>query len=466
MALPQEFFDSDSNLTDDLLDLSEVSDLSEAINAGDLDLSQFEDDEDLSMPQNTILGAPPVITRPVEASDAPPNENVLGPTKEDTQRLEKVESMLMAVEDQIKKLSDSLESTSDTTPQIKTDIMDELLSAPVDEKDNSTVKIVSQDMLPKVAPTTPSQQAALGEIEFNKERLVELTQQRELLVKERNNILKPSNYFNTTEIQQPGTAVGNTANTVNQSLENQTVEGNTNVDNIFKNINNISNTSDPPRPAAPILSTSAELPEQIASSPLSTIPDVSNSFENINTTDVTNNIANDNINSITEGPVDNQNTAFETENISSQNFSNINNAFTDTTNISQEKGTYESVLPPGNSTTAPLPSPENEVNLNAKNIVEILQGIKEGIVKLNDGLGTNFGNLNQSMQGLKASVVNNSYNNFSGGNNSTSQEAPNPQQRSIMPDYRGDYPQSNDFPAGFDLTKLGGTNLPNPQSIL
>jgi hypothetical protein len=464
MGLPLEFFDNGDSSVGDLPNLSDISDLSEAINAGELDLSQFDDDEASSMPQNTILGAPPVVVKPAEEPSTPTEANAPGPTKEDAQRLERVESMLVALEGQIKKLSDSPQPENNNNPQVKRDIMDELLEAPIDEKDDSTVKIIPPGMLPKVVPESPGQQIAIGEAEFNRERLVELIQQKELLVQERNNILNPSNYFNTTEIQQPGSTLENVSNTVNQTLENQTVEGNSDVNNNFKNINNIDNTDNSTSAISPALNTPSEPSEQIASSLLPTIPDVSNSFENINTTDIANNTVNENMSSIDEGPVNNQNTAFETENINNQNFSNISNAFADTTNINQEKETYESVLPPGNNTTT-LPSPENEVNLNAKNIVEILQGIKEGIVKLNDGLGTNFGNLNQSMQGLKASVVNNSYNNFPSSNSMTQQSSNNSKQTSPMPDYRGDYPQSSDFPPGFDLSKLGGTNLPNPQSI-
>jgi len=469
MILPREFFDSDNNSPlDDLTDISEISNLSEAINSGELDLSQFEDSEASSMPQNTILGAPPVVVKSVEESNnTSPEVSEPGPTKEDTQRLERVESMLIALEGQIQKLSDSIEPVDTNISQVGGDVMDELLKTPIDEKDNSTVKIVTPEMLPKATPTSPEQQIAMGEVEFNKERLTELIQQKEFLIQERNNILNPSNYFNTTEIQQPISTLENTTNTLNQVLDNQTVEGNSDVNNIFKNISNVSNTNNSPAGAPSILNTSIEsLSEPVPLPTAMVTPDVQNSFDNINETEITNNTANDYISNINEDTVNNQNTAFATENANNQNFSNINNAFTDTTNINQEREIYESVLPPGNNTTNTLPTPENEVNVNAKNIVEILQGIKEGIIKLNDGLGTNFGNLNQSMQGLKASVVNNSYNNFA-GNNSMNEQSMNTSNEIIpMPDYRGDYPQSSDFPPGFNLSKLGGTNLPNPPSII
>jgi hypothetical protein len=469
MLLPEKFFDSTKGVADDGLRVPEISELSEAINSGEIDLSQFEDKEVPLIPQNTILGAPPVITKPTE-QEAPQSSDPTppGPTKEDALRLEKVESLLMALEGQIKKLNDSVEADQTTTQQAQNDAMDELLKSPVDDKDNTTVKIIPPNLLPK-SPSTPlEQQIPISGSEFNKERLIELIQQKEILLQERNNILKPSNYFNTIEPpQQVNASSENILNTSNQSINNETTESNTIKNNIFENINNVSDIL-PQKDEEGIIAQPASIESPELTTPALPQLDTADKITNINDNSATNSVTNENSDNIFQNSTDSKTTAFNTENVNQQEFLNPTNIFENISTVNQEKETYESFIPPGGNTGNTLPSPENEMNLNAKSVVGILQGIEKGIITLNEGLGSNFKNLNQSMQGLNASVVNNSYNNFNqSGSDSTGQiGGKKAQQKATMPDYRGDYPQSSDFPPGFDITKLGGTNLPNPQSIL
>ena len=146
---------------------------------------------------------------------------------------------------------------------------------------------------------------------------------------------------------------------------------------------------------------------------------------------------------------------------------NIENRTTGDTFNENNIANSTAVLPETENETSDLPSPKSELNENSQNIAQILNGIKQGIDSLPEKLGSNFQRLGSSLEGLKSTVINNQYNNsqsnsFAGGQGAPSQGGA---QRSTMPDYNTELPNSSDFPPNFDLASLGGTNLPNPQFI-
>jgi hypothetical protein len=146
---------------------------------------------------------------------------------------------------------------------------------------------------------------------------------------------------------------------------------------------------------------------------------------------------------------------------------NIENRTTGDTFNENNIANSTTVLPEAENETSDLPSPKSELNENSQNIAQILNGIKQGIDSLPEKLGSNFQRLGSSLEGLKSTVINNQYNNSQSNSFAGSQGAPSQggSQRSTMPDYNTELPNSNDFPPNFDLASLGGTNLPNPQFI-
>lgn len=484
MVLPSEIFADVENIPS-LENLPTLeSDPVEAINSGNFDISDFIPDTPVvPTPPSTFYSAPQVSVAP-EQQNTIIQQNTPGPTPEDQSKLDNLEQLLGSLDEQIKTLSADLDKDTTETKQKNEEILDKALMAPEsnDEKSNP-VQVVSPF---KDINSFPGSETVLNKTTFNKEKLKEIEQQKETILKERETILKKF-----TEKFAPTENFQNTINNTNTELDefnsnnttnNTTEQDFTNLNNINSNLNksseqNISNLNNT------FNSQISQAPEIVNDSIAGeSAPEVSTQLSLEPTQNLLDQEAG---NSFVENNSNESNSSTDILNTSNNMFENINNTFAKeeeqsipelgatSTNIENnfinelggEQDIENAFTSPGNTPEETLPPSRDNNADNVQNITGLLTGIKEGIGKLNDSLGSNFSNLNQSIQGIKSNVVNNNNNYGGGSKGGSSFKNNNTQQRPTMTEYRGDFPQQSDFPKGFDVTLLGGTNLSNPEQI-
>ena len=457
----------DSNALDSLsFDSDSFVDL---FNSGSLDLQGLLDDSDVEMPPSTVSApAVPATPTPNEKNNEQPQQKP-GPSGEEIKRLEQIEQMLMGLENKIDEINaqdkengmvdgiDNFEAVTKTSP------LDGFNNSRSTENSGPVVEVLEN-------------KSVLNSREFNKEVLTTLTQQKNLLFQEREKILKSQlgglqnnnniNNENITNLSEENTtnSFTNEAPSINPGVEgvlntneNNNFDINSPNNQSFKDINNIQNAF-----------------SQETQNLENKLSQTDNSFFENNPSMVSS--------SSIEGDTIQNN---QTENLYSQpgsenvenifNTENITNSSTNTTDLQNLVGEpMEGGSPEGffnqQQNQAELPQPQNEIEGNAAQITALLEGIKQGIDGLSSGLGNNFSNLSKSMEGMKNTVINNSYSGGSGGQGSpqSSQgQNNNTSMRETIPDYRLDHAFPDDVPTGIvDATRMQGTNLPNPVFIL
>lgn len=483
MVLPAQFFNTKSDIPNELLSLEDNIDLTDKINSGDIDIEAFEKKTEIGIPELTIAPAPKPQNIPAKEENISKDQNNLGPSEDEIKRLESIENMLIDLENKIKNISD-LESTKTDEPvKSKSEqLLDEKLKEPL-AGDSSKVEILPQQNLN--FNTTNQQNTKI----FNNDKLKDFITKKETLLKERDTILQNYNKTflnnneqktnfniaennnediknlqnitennNTSNIDK--TTATNLTNVVNKNYKNQATE-NFSVENFAQNL--LKETQKSVEYGSPIQPQNVTQSEEKNNTNI-----LNNEFNSLieNITRETNNITDQKADSSIEPQID------IPENKSNNDFklppleqaSAVEPINTPLTDEIQQKELDEAFNIKGNSVENKLPPARDSLGDNAKAITGLLEGIKEGIIKLNDGLGNRFSKLTESMQNMKSSIVNNSYTtNQNPGQDMNSNKVT---QRSVLPDYRGDYPEPGDFPKGFDVTKLGGTNLPNPPQII
>jgi hypothetical protein len=483
MALPGKFFTDRQALANDIEMFESSEDLTNAINSGEFNLEQFLDDNTVEpVPSSTLLPAPKIDVKPNESTPNNTTNPIPGPSQEEVEKLEQIEGLLVGLE---KKISDLSKEDSLAPDQPKKMTSEELLEQKLNEPlggESEKIEILPQNN----NVFNNNNQTTIDERQFNQQKLNEYIQQYEQLNQERNTILQAynktdatTNQINNNTTTMPGiiqenisnesnltdnTNISTNNNQANQNLKTENSEIlNTNTNNVTnKNeIENVFNQSTNETPSTPLATNTAQS-QSLAPSPVSDLS-VKSDTQNITNTD--NSISSVD-NSITENlpsePVPtvgmdeaNKNienevmaVAQESENISNQIKQDIENVFEQPENI------LENSLPPGQDMTGET----------AKQITAILESIKEAVVGVGDKLGDKFAGLSSDIKGIKTSI-NNTYNNSS-KTDTTSMNSNQMSQRNTIPNYVGDYPEPGDFPTGFDLTKLGGSNNPNPSAII
>jgi hypothetical protein len=481
MVLPDQFFNKTSNLPSEVLPIEEGVDLTDKINSGNIDMEAFEDKAVIDIPQSTISPAPRPQNIPTKEEQPSNDIKNNGPSDEEMKRLESIESMLMDLEGQIKNISEQESNKSDEPKKSKSElILDEKLKEPL-AGDGSKIEVLPQQNLN--FNTTNQNETKI----INDNKIKEFITQKETLLKERDNILQNFNksFFNT---EDNNTALNNTENNsdilnnIQNSIDNKNItsknENNeSNLKNIFnKDIKNERTENFAVENFAQSLLN--ETQKNINYNELGPQP-YKDQPEN-NNTNILNNEFNSLIENITkESNIQNELSQKEIPQPNSQNeqldteikttqptqqLPDIEFPEAKLTTEMQEQELAEAFDTKGNTVENKLPSPSDAFGENAKTITGLLEGIKDGVIKLNEGLGSKFSKLSESMQSMKSSIVNNSYSNSQ--NNTQNMNSNKISQRNVIPDYRGDYPDPGDFPKGFDVSKLGGTNLPNPPSII
>jgi hypothetical protein len=450
-VLPEKFFTkAESVLEDSELSLDNNSSLFNSLNNGTVDVSKLVE-ETPNLELTDTISAPKITVQPkTETKPEQQNEPAKQPSEEDSKRLDGIEQSLVKLDKQIKVITDSLNKQPQNTAGINT-VNDANVSIPEKNKPkkdkNSIIEVVKKDKI-------INNNNVVNSKEFNTERLNELVATRNSLMQERQKILQ-SVYF-TNE----GSNKNIFNETTKENIINKTLAGekNNNVNNsntAFNVSNNENNTTQN--------STNPEYTNKVSNNTKN--ENVSNFTKN----EYSNNIVNTKNESAGEDTTpaasSTGNTPAEnTTNTSSQ--TNINNNY-NTVNEQNLPGDElsKNINVRGQNNLNDLPSPTSEISENTGNVIAVLNQIKEGINKLNDGMGGNFQKLGTSIEGIKNNVINNNT-----VNNNTAGAQPNTQvgsaERTPMPDYRSDLPNSGDFPPKFDLSTLGGTNLPNPQFIM
>jgi hypothetical protein len=481
MELPPEIF-ADIESLPSLDSIPSIDgDPIEAINSGNFDIFDFIPDEKVSqVPPSTFYNPPPVSPAPEKPQ--PVQQTSPGPTPEDQDRLNGLEEMLASLDDQIKSLSVDLEKDSSVSKQKNEELMDQMLMSNVDEKSNP-IQVATPF---KDINTFPGSETVINKTTFNKEKLKEIEQQKETLLKERETILKSftenfsSKETNNNNIVNNQTENFDSINNIDNKSSNQNFTDLNKVDNSFSNTTNQDfndlNSS----------VTNNQFNESIVSAGTDSIKpnEIPATDFNLNSAPEMMPVANETNENIINNSTAETNNPTDVFNTSNNMFENINNSFTESVEqqmpgveppvvnidnnlegLGQEQNFDDVFASPGNTPNETLPPSQDNNTESVQNITGILTGIKEGINKLNDSLGSNFSNLNQSIQGIKTNVVNNN-SNYNGGTKGGSKNVNNnTQQRPTMTEYRGDFPQKSDFPKGFDVTLLGGTNLSNPEQI-
>lgn len=458
LTLDDEFLNS--------LPLDSGENFVDLFNSGSLDLQGLFDEGEIEMPSSTV-SAPAVAASPTKKNEGEAKEQPQsGPSKEDLSRLDKIENMLLGLEEKINEINSSEENISQEgaiegfEAVTKKSPMDMFNQQETSSSEGPVVEVIENN-------------SVLNGKEFNKEVLTKLIEQKNTLLQEREKILKSQfNNFQTSNVE-------NTENVFNENKENIT------------NNQTFANESKPPLSQQTLQDLSSQntfnnFSEDISNKSFETNnQNLQQDFENnqdqrsFNTNEMFN----------TEGSSAVTNNTFEENNIQNQsdnffsqppneNFENIvNNTTNNTTNQNDlteligepiEGGSPEGFFNDKQNQTE-LPQPGDEMGGSATRIIGLLEALKQSMDGLNEGLGNNFSNLSKSMEGMRNTVINNSYNS---SNNQGAQPSPqssnnNTAARETMPDYRLDNAHPSDFPEGIvDVTRLQGTNLPNPVFIL
>jgi hypothetical protein len=453
VVLPEKYFTKTENVLDDnSFSLDGNNNLFDSINSGSFDISKLVD-ENTDMELIDTISAPKINIQPVE--EKPQEKETSAPTQinpEDNKRLEGIESSLSNLDKQIKNITDSLNKQPPKQSEINSvNATGETLNNPkTEKKDNSgIIEVVKKERV-------INNNKAVDSKEFNTERLTELISTRNKLMLDRQKILQSVYFSNEGSNKNIFNEVNKEENN-NESVDQQN-NNTVNNKNSTYSVNNSENNF---------------VENNTPSAPLQKVDNVTN---NENTSNLTRNeFLNSTVNTSNEslnGP--------ETPNVieTKNNKENLENITNNTQNsVSNYNTVNEQNLPDENpiknfevkdqNNISDLPPPVSEISENANNIISVLGEIREGIKTLNSGLGGNFQKLGSSIEGIKNNVINNNtFNgkNVAGGSSPDTQEGT--RQRTPMPDYRSDLPDTGDFPPKFDLSTLGGTNLQNPQFIL
>jgi len=463
---------------------SDGENFTDLINSGEFSFEDFLK-EDL-LPQPTIESAPAPDPKKTVSQPQDTQKTDNQPSVAEQQELQKIEKLLLELGEEIKRVggqpgaeAPTLQTDTNKTISAPTtplaispqeSLVDQMLQEPLDSEDSKKVEVVppsSGNLNLQQQPINPN---VINQTEFNNERLVYLKEMEKSYLEKRQEILNQYNTslqtdnqinqsfagdqnseFNTpsftdinnvtdNSLQQAGSQTDLTNNTDNFS---ETLNQTTNNQTQNFDINNVSNTPVINTPDDPFVQADKAVipPEQ---------PALDNNVENIFT-----DISNTNIDNTS-----NNNTAFNSDNNTlpveepkSFDSENLNNQFTEAFSGTSAEN-IQSELPPAGDPVAG----------NAQEIIKILQGIQTGINKLGDTLGSKFSNLDQSIKNVSTTV--NNYNNTSRQQGSSFAENNNTSDRQPIPDYRGDYAQSSDFPPDFDVSNMGGKNLGNIPQIV
>lgn len=463
---------------------SDGENFTDLINSGEFSLDDFIK-EDL-LPRPTIVSAPAPDPKPTQDQPQKAVEPINQPSISDQQELKKIEELLLELGAEIKKstevpdsntsknsMDSELSSPTNNPPIVSSQetLVDQMLQEPLDVQDTKKVEVVSPS--PGVSSTPQSLPVGgnvINQNEFNSERLIYLKEMEKNYLDKRQEILnKYNSNFQSTELTNQSFAgdqnsefndtsvLNNTDNTTNTVQNAGDVTNLSSTENFFDtlnkvqnnqnetlNVNNLRDGAVPVIPEAPSIQ-SDTIPPTVGEN---NIPEnnVENIFTDISNTNINNTTDNNTsqFTDINESVPINEPGAFTSQNLDNE----FNKTFA---GASSEN--IQSELPPASDPVAG----------NAQEIIKILQGIQTGIGKLGETLGSKFSNLDQSIKNVSTTV--NNYNNMSRSQGAPVAENNNTSQRTPMPDYRGDYAQSSDFPPGFDVSNMGGKNLGNIPQI-
>lgn len=475
MALPAGYFKRDaSSLIGEGTISDTIPDITKEINLGNLDLEEFlKDKSEENLPVVTMSPAPK-IQQPAQsqAKEVEPQNKKI--QEDDVNKLEEIERILLGLDEKINSLNVTEEEPK-AEPRQPTAA--ELLELKLNEN--------SEDVANIVEPVRPPTQNIFNNTNVidnrtsNQEKIKEFLEQKEIYLKQREDIIKNynNNISNVSNISNLENTDDISSSTLNQNFEGdvssplnlktESTNNTTTPTNILNReeiqnqiLNQQINNESLPNEISTITSEQSELAPAIDRE-----GDALQAENILQKTDIT--VENPSIIEKNEPVMEQEPVFLEKGGIVTEPTNAVigegekPEAVIPLEEVDLEKAMSSSIASGGPA----LPSGDNEMSGHASEIIAILKSLEGAVKGLGESLGSKFSGLTDSMKSIKSSVVNNSYNSSSNSESSSMNSKQN-SQRGTVPDYVGDYPDPGDFPKGFDVTKLGGVNLPNPQSIL
>lgn len=469
MALPSEYFNNSITIPSDDPFLASSPDIIKEINLDNINLEDFlKDKSSETLPGLTITPAPKAQTNTQNTPEAPLQQKQ-GPSKEESDKLDELEKILAGLEEKINELNSSEGDLSNEPTKLTAEqLLEQKLNEPLgDETDQ--VEVAQPQNFNNFETVNNS---VIDNRNYNDEKIKQYLEQKDYYLQQREEILKNfnnnitneniSNILNTENVNSNvNTDNFNNldTNTIKENILNQNEATANNLNNLTQNINNERIESNILNTGLPQSNLEVAAPETPLTSTINA-ESIEAAIPNVETDKI---IEKNNL--IERSTEKTEPVFFEDGGIVTEPISNavIGEAGPEAVIPLNDANMQEVISSSIGGPESELPGGEDVVGKNTSEISSILKNIESAIKGLGESLDNKFLGLNESVKGIKSSSVNNSYN--SNKSDTTQMNSNQIGQRNTMPNYVGEYPVPEDFPQGFDVAKLGGTNLPNPQYI-